>query len=127
MQCRCLGFRRRQQKTPCSRFFHCRSCRSRRRPSGSPIELSQISVSEYILVDDDPDLFYCSEELLEVDLSFVVDVKELEALCEEAFLALGGRALLLNLGLHFTLETMDRSDRKGRYSLIRRFIDIKIF
>jgi hypothetical protein len=34
----------------------------------------------HVLVNDDSNLFDCSEELVEVDLSLVVDVEELEAL-----------------------------------------------
>ena len=48
----------------------------------------------YLSLDEDSDLLNSAIELLEVDLTLVVDVEVLETLCKETLLTLVGRAFL---------------------------------
>ena len=60
----------------------------------------------YIFFDDNTDLLDGAVKLVKVDLSFVVNVKELEGFCEELLLVHGAWALLNDLSFHFVLKTI---------------------
>ena len=73
----------------------------------------------YVFLDDDSNLLDRPAELVEVDLSLVVDVEELEGFCEEGVLLLVGRALLHELLSELSLEAGNKRDA---YSLRMRCI-----
>ena len=60
----------------------------------------------YLFLNDHTDLLYCAIELINVDFTSVVNVKEFETFCKETFLTLIRWAFLHDLGVHLSLETI---------------------
>lgn len=95
------------QQIPYSQSGHFHFNRNERILSQNPIfnnDLNEINFI-YLFLNDNTDLLNCSVELINVDFTFIVNVKEFKTFCKETFFTLVRWAFLHDLGFHLSLET----------------------